>query len=163
MVPSRLRRALATGICAGLISLADATPSATITDCRTATVTDGDTLVLRCTASTYTVRLMEIDAPETAQAFGRRATRSLRALCTNVTVELAVAGHDRYGRTLARVRCRGRDASLHQVTTGHAWAFTRYLTDPTIAAAEHAARQARRGLWHTSNPEPPWEYRRRVK
>ncbi len=37
---------------------------------------------------------------------------------------------DRYGRTVARVECRGKDANADQVRSGMAWAYTQYQSDP---------------------------------
>jgi hypothetical protein len=66
---------------------------------------------------------------------------------------------DRYGRTVARVRCEGIDANAEQVRAGMAWAFTRYLRDPGIAALEVSARERRVGLWADASPVAPWEWR----
>jgi len=80
-------------------------------------------------------------------------------LCDGQLADVIPRGIDRYHRTLARVRCRGTDASLHQVDAGLAWAYTRYLTDPAIADAERVARAAAVGLWRAPEPMPPWEFR----
>lgn len=130
--------------------------------CRVESVHDGDTLTVSCAARVERVRLMEIDAPELRQPYGGRSAQSLRTLCLGAVAELDRGGVDRYGRTLARVRCDGIDASAHQVRRGAAWAFTRYLTDPHISALESEARAARRGLWSRPDPVPPWIFRRGV-
>ncbi|MBK7615641.1 MAG: thermonuclease family protein [Burkholderiales bacterium] len=113
-------------------------------------VTDGDTLKARCESDpepqTITIRLAEIDAPESHQAFGNRSKRSLSDLCFKKPAEVRPVTKDRYGRTVARVACDGQDASAYQVKQGMAWAFTLYLTDPVIKELEEAARGAREGL-----------------
>lgn len=131
-------------------------------------VTDGDTLTARCptqqAAHPYQqvkVRLAEIDAPESGQAFGRRSKEYLSRLCYKVEAVLRPTARDRYGRTIARVECRGRDANLAMVTAGLAWAYTRYQTDAAFPAAQRQARAARRGLWVDAHPMAPWEWRRK--
>lgn len=132
--------------------------------CFVVAVTDGDTLKTRCGEPGHfeqvTVRLAEIDAPEKKQAFGNRSKQALSDLCFNQIATVAPTTRDRYGRTVARVECAGKDASAEQVRNGMAWAFTRYLTDPEIARLEQAARRAGVGLWHDADPVPPWEWRR---
>ena len=67
---------------------------------------------------------------------------------------------DFYGRTVARVRCQGVDASQHQVQQGLAWAYTAYLKDPGVAIAEQLARDSGLGLWTDAEPTAPWLYRK---
>jgi endonuclease YncB( thermonuclease family) len=124
---------------------------------------DGDTLTARCADQTIKVRLSEIDAPEKAQAWGQRSKESLAALCFNKPAQIRTLNKDRYGRTVGRVFCDGVDANLEQVRSGMAWAYTRYLTDASVAEAEKSARTARLGLWSDPQPTPPWEWRRRSR
>lgn len=123
-------------------------------------VADGDTLTVLAGETPHKVRLAEIDAPEKRQAFGERAKQSLAALCFAQQAEVSPGKTDRYGRTVARVRCQGMDASLHQVQQGLAWAYTKYLTDPGIATAERLARDSGLGLWGDANQVPPWMFRK---
>lgn len=146
----------------GLLAMAGLAFGGTLAG-RVVGVADGDTLTVLVDQAPVKVRLAEIDAPEKRQAFGERAKQSLSDLCFNADAEVAVATTDRYGRSVARVRCNGTDASLYQVQRGLAWAYTRYLTDPAIAQAEHAARAAGAGLWADTDPTPPWLYRKGTK
>lgn len=123
-------------------------------------VADGDTLTVLADKTPHKIRLAEIDAPEKKQDFGERAKQSLAALCFGQRAEVSPGKTDRYGRTVARVRCQGMDASLHQVQQGLAWAYTAYLTDPGIARAEQLARDSGLGLWLGHEPTPPWLYRK---
>lgn len=131
--------------------------------CLVLAITDGDTLRLRCgepgAFQQVTVRLAEVDAPERGQPYARRSTASLAALCWGAVATVKGEKEDRYGRTVARVECRGKDASAEQVRIGMAWAFSRYLSDPTIKATEATARAAGAGLWGGVDPMPPWEWR----
>ncbi|MBS0414372.1 MAG: thermonuclease family protein [Proteobacteria bacterium] len=133
--------------------------------CLVVAIADGDTLTARCgepgTYQQVKVRLAEIDAPEKRQAFGNVSRQHLAALCFQVQATIRPQTTDRYGRTVARVECNGQDASLEQVRSGLAWAYTKYLTDPAVAQAETEARAAGRGLWSDPNPMPPWKWRHR--
>jgi len=121
---------------------------------------DGDTLTVLRDQEQIKVRLVEIDAPETGQAFGNRSKQSLSALCFNKQARLEDKGKDRYGRTLARVYCDGIDANAEQVRRGMAWVYDRYVTDSSLYALQGEAKEARRGLWIDAEPVPPWEWRR---
>ena len=131
-------------------------------------VADGDTLTARCGQpgryEQIKVRLAEIDAPEKAQPFGARSKESLSDLCYLQQAAIRPTAKDRYGRLVARVECRGRDANLEQVRVGMAWAYTQYQTDASFPQAEQSARTARLGLWRDPvAPVPPWQWRREVK
>ena len=123
-------------------------------------VSDGDTIKLRCGESAEeTVRLLQIDAPEKKQAFGRQAKEALSNLAYGKLVELERSGTDRYGRTVGRVSLEGVDLNLEMVRQGFAWCYRKYLTDPTCISIEDGARQHRRGLWVEPEPVPPWDFR----
>jgi len=129
--------------------------------CLVVAITDGDTLRARCDdRPVMTIRLAEIDAPEKAQAFGQASRQHLSDLCFQKRAEVSAKATDRYGRTVARLRCNGVDANAGQVQAGMAWAFTKYLTDPTIRQLEDEARRTHRGLWADAAPVAPWEWRR---
>ena len=123
-------------------------------------VSDGDTITVLRDRIQVKVRLLEIDAPEKAQAFGAKSKESLSEMCFGKTAELADKGKDRYGRTLARVTCDGVDANAEQVRHGMAWVYDRYVTDKSLYAVQEDAKAERRGLWHDDKPLPPWEWRK---
>lgn len=126
-------------------------------------VADGDTITVLRDREQVKVRLLEIDAPEKAQAFGNRSKQSLSDLCFNKTARLDDKGKDRYGRTLARVYCDGVDANAEQVRRGMAWVYDRYVTDRGLYSIQDEARAAKRGLWADNSPVPPWEWRRKKR
>lgn len=113
------------------------------------------------------MRVHGIDAPEKRQAFGERSRQSLAALCFQQQATIRTETRDRYGRTVARVECRGKDASLHQVEKGMAWHYVRYSKDERLREAELLARAGRTGLWAelgtAAEPVAPWEWRRHGK
>lgn len=124
-------------------------------------ISDGDTLTVRPDGSEQLrVRVAEIDAPESRQPFGAASKRSLSDLCFRERAEIRPQKRDRYGRTVARVTCRGQDASAHQVRSGMAWVFDRYASDRSLFQLQDDAKAAGRGLWSERTPVPPWEWRK---
>lgn len=132
--------------------------------CLVVAISDGDTLKARCGVSgayeQVTVRINEIDAPEKGQPFGQASKQALSTLCYMAVADIQTVTRDRYRRTVANVKCRDRDVAMHQVSSGMAWAYTKYLKDPELVAAETAARGQHRGLWADMKPIAPWEWRR---
>jgi len=127
-------------------------------------IADGDTLtVLNADQHTVKIRLTEIDAPESKQAFGTQSKQSLSDICFNKTIVVEDKGLDKYKRTLGRINCDGVDANAEQVKRGMAWAYRKYLTDQSIIALEATANAAAIGLWADKNPTPPWVFRHSKK
>ncbi len=127
-------------------------------------MSDGDTVTALKDGVEIKIRLVEIDAPEKAQAYGSASTNALTELCLNKLATLEEQGKDRYGRTLARVHCDGIDANAEQVRQGMAWVYRKYAPkDSPLYAVEDEAKAARRGLWVDAAPMPPWEWRRESK
>lgn len=90
--------------------------------CLVVAIADGDTLTCLTDAKQEVrVRLLEIDAPESNQAFGARSKQALSDLCFRVRAEIRSTGADQYGRTLGRVTCNGVDANAELVRLGMAW------------------------------------------
>jgi len=135
--------------------------------CLVVAISDGDTLTARCgqpgAYEQVKVRLAEIDAPEKAQPFGERSRQHLAQLCHRQIAGIRSIGRDRYGRTLARVECQGKDANAEQLRVGLAWVYDHYVTDRSLYELQDAARASGYGLWADRNPVPPWEWRRSTK
>jgi micrococcal nuclease len=86
------------------------------------------------------------DALEQKQPDGHRSRQSLIALCGGgAAAQVDGSRQDRNGRVLAHVRYNGLDAGAEQVAP--------------LYAVEAETRAARRGLWATLQPVPPWEWR----
>lgn len=125
-------------------------------------VTDGDTLWVRPAAggATIEIRLLDLDAPESCQRFGREARRALAQRVLNQPVAVQTAGQDDYQRTLARIRHRGEDVGGWLVREGYAWSSTFRGRPGRYEALEERARRERRGLWARANAEEPRSFRR---
>ena len=125
-----------------------AAPSATV-----ASVTDGDTLTL---TNGQRVRLLQIDAPESRECYGKEARSVLLRLApigSRVALETdpELDRVDRYGRLLRYVRRGATNVNVELVRRGAAAPYFfrgdrgRYA-DRLLRAAV-GAKAARRGLW----------------
>jgi len=133
-----------------------------------AAIIDGDTLAVRgriagkvfTSTAQITVRLLEVDTPETkhpskpVECFGAQATTFLSQIVpvgSTVWAVPDVERTDRYGRDLLYLwNANGAFVNLEIVRTGHGRAVLyepndRYITP--IRAAEAEAKTAKRGLW----------------
>lgn len=120
---------------------------------------DGDTITLRCgEGAPVRVRFANIDAPELHQAYGMQARDDLVSLIGDDPVSIESRAVDRYDRTIATVGNARGDLGLLLVEHGYAWCGMRPTR--TCREAMQAARDARRGLWTQTDPQPPWQWRR---
>ena len=129
--------------------------------CLVVAVSDGDTLTARCgrpgAYQQLKVRVAAIDAPELGQAHGQASRRQLVQLCMGERARIDPVERDRYGRTVAHVRCSDTDVATEQVRTGMAWVYTRYAAGrPQLAPLERLARASGTGLWAQRRPMAPW-------
>ena len=125
-------------------------------------VLDGDTIEILQEEKPVRIRLINIDAPEKKQPFGRWSTNQLKSLIAGQPVTVTYTQTDRYGRVLGRVvTTNGIEANRYMVQNGAAWVYDQYNTDPSLPALQREARAQKRGLWADSQPVPPWEWRHR--
>ncbi|ECK4215565.1 TPA: thermonuclease family protein [Escherichia coli] len=130
-------------------------------------VLDGDTIEIKTLPAKIVVyevpirvRLINIDAPEKKQPFGRWSTSQLKTLVAGKQVTVSYSHKDRYGRIIGHVfTTNGTDASRFMVQSGAAWVYERYNVDESLPALQREAQEQKRGLWADANPVPPWEWR----
>lgn len=92
-------------------------------------VSDGDTItVLDDNKQRHVIRLMGIDAPEKAQAFGQQSKKSLSDLVFDRDVSVTWFKKDRYGRTVGQVLVDDADVCLEQIKRGLAWHYKQHLS-----------------------------------
>ena len=130
-------------------------------------MSDGDTItVLDGSKQRHVIRLMGIDAPEKAQAFGQKAKQSLSDLVFDRDVSVIWFKRDRYLRKVGQVRLDDTEVCLEQIKRGLAWHYKQYQREQSeddrsrYADAEKEARNARIGLWVDDHPIEPSEFRR---
>lgn len=129
-------------------------------------VPDGDTItVLDTNKQRHVIRLMGIDAPEKAQAFGQMAKQSLSDLVFNKEVSVTWFKKDRYGRTIGQVFVDNTDVCLEQIMRGMAWHYKKYEREQSVedrsryAIAEEQARIPKMGLWIDVHPIEPSNFK----
>ena len=122
-------------------------------------VQDGDTFKLADNKTR--VRLWGIDAPEKGQPYADEARDRLKELCEKKAVRLEIKDTDQYGRKTAIVWLGSTNINLQLVKEGLAWHYAYFAPDAKdLAAAEKAARKARKGLWKDKNPINPYDFRK---
>ena len=129
-------------------------------------VSDGDTITLLDeTNQRRVIRLMGIDAPEKAQAFGQTSKESLNELVFNKEVSVTWFKKDRYGRTVGQVYVDDTDVGIEQIKRGLAWHYKQYEREQSVedrtryADAEKEARITSMGLWIDLHPQEPSNFR----
>ncbi|WJH24365.1 thermonuclease family protein [Pseudarthrobacter defluvii] len=150
----------ATGLVAGSFAAGAAANAGTGTVVR---VVDGDTLVVSINNGDHTIRLLNIDTPETkdpnqpVECLGPEASKYLEGLLpkgTQVRLEFDAERHDKYGRTLAGVFTADGslvNAKIAQQGLGIPVEYggnRKFL--PPVQAAYEEARAAKSGLFSES-------------
>lgn len=141
--------------------------------------TDGDTIQVESGGAKIKVRLYGVDAPETekknrktnkinkpGQPFGEKSWALLEQKVGGRTVQLEILNIDRYRRNVAIVRVGNRDINREMIAEGAAWAYKQYLERPYASeylSSEKQARRERKGLWQQVNPQPPWDFRKKLR
>ena len=86
--------------------------AAEILEGRVVGVHDGDTVTLLMAGNQQLkIRLAQIDAPESDQAFGQRSKQSLSDMVFNKTIKVEKETIDKYGRTVGTIFVDGLDAN----------------------------------------------------
>ena len=111
----------------------------------------------------YRIRLNDIDAPESKQAFGNKSKENLKNYIYQKDVVIDYESTDRYGRILGTIYYQNKDINLQQVKDGYAWVYKQYSNKQNYIKAEREARSSKKGLWRDNNPAEPWEYRKQKK
>lgn len=138
-----------------------------VVTCKITSVHDGDSMRVRCPGhkNTIPIRLEQIDAPETDQAYGLKSRDYLRGLCVRgKQAKIHKSDIDMYDRVIARVYCNGIDVNAEMVKTGNAWVYEYYATDKSLFALQKKAQQQKLGLWNSQKKVvAPWDFRYQQK
>ncbi len=134
------------------------------TQCIAVKVSDGDTFTCKGTYQRLIqVRLADIDAPESGQAYGNQARKKLNSLIYKKTVRLTNERQDKYGRVVATVFSGSLNVNLAMIEQGYAWHYERYSNNAEYAAAMQQAQAKKRGLWADKGRIiKPEQWRRKV-
>lgn len=105
------------------------------------------------------IRLQDVDCPEFEQPHGLESLKTTKDLVLNKTITANLNHHDRYNRNLAIVVLPdGRVLNEELIKRGSCWVYSRE-NNPALRELEAKARRSSIGLWATSSPQPPWEFR----
>ncbi len=122
-------------------------------------VIDGDTIeLLSASNERVRVRFYGIDAPESNQAYGKKAKEFLASLIAGKQVIVKTTQKDKYKRTLGIVELDGKDINKEMVANGFAWAYV-YYSDKYLSE-QRSAQAAKLGLWQDNHPIEPYEWRK---
>ncbi|KAL5799693.1 hypothetical protein ACOSQ3_032784 [Xanthoceras sorbifolium] len=114
-------------------------------------------------ARKYRIRLRGIDAPESSMPYGKEAKAELVKIVQGKCLRVLVYGEDRYGRCVGDIHCNGKFVQELMLKKGCAWHYSAYDQRQELAKWEKQAREKRIGLWGSSNPEKPWEWRKKKR
>ncbi|KAG7565887.1 Staphylococcal nuclease (SNase-like) OB-fold [Arabidopsis suecica] len=111
-------------------------------------------------AKKFRIRLSGIDSPESKMPYGKEAHDELLKMVEGKCLKVLVYTEDRYGRCVGDIYCNGKFVQEVMLKKGLAWHYVAYDKRAELAKWENEARQKRIGLWASSNPEKPWEWRK---
>lgn len=126
-------------------------------------VQDGDSVVLCCdNGKKFTVRLLDIDAPERYQPYAETSKQQLHDMLEGEPLMLVGSKYDKYGRRLAVIEADGVNVNDKMVETGAAWVW-RYSKNRQMKALQQEAREDERGLWDLpeAQRQDPWLWRQK--
>lgn len=124
-------------------------------------VIDGDSIKAKDKeGKEYEIQIEGTDAPESKQAYGKEATEALRAMLADHPIRVTWRKKDNFERLLAQVYVGEKHINSDMIRDGHAWHFKRYNKSEMLAECETEAKTEKRGLWGTTNPQAPWDYRK---
>ena len=135
---------------------------------------DGDTCTITLTSgAAMTIRLAGIDAPEVmggvdgkGQPLGTDARDLLSSLVRGKNVQVREIEKDPYGRTVGEFYVNGELQNIKLVQAGLAEAYkwaTNVVDKKAYAAAENAARSAKKGIWALGDYTSPSDFRKADK
>lgn len=136
-------------------------------------ISDGDTVTLLDNSNVqHKIRLWGIDAPEKKQDYGAKAKEHLSDLIFGEYVHVTSKGKDRYGRILGIIYLENpsvdKDGHLslemininyEMVKSGFAWKY-KYTSSKELQKLQQEAKDKKKGLWNSSNPMNPIEFRK---
>jgi len=147
-------------LCA-MVFLASETVLAKEFDARVVAVMDGDTVMVIHNGKKIRIRLLNIDAPESAQPFGKESRQALLERVLKKQVHVNSRAMDAYGRMVAEISVDGHNVNEEQVRSGMAWEYSHFHRDKRYLALQREAQNSHRGLWGASvRPIQPEQWRK---
>jgi len=127
-------------------------------------IKDGDTIVVLLEGNIQkTLRLAEVDCPESGQPFGKNAKQYTSDQVFGKQITFTPTEEDRYGRTIAKIYYDGKYLSEEIIKAGFGWWYFKYSKDKNLGDLQKIAMANNLGLWQDKNAIAPWDYRQQVR
>ena len=128
-------------------------------------IKDGDTiLVLLENKTQKTLRLAEVDCPESGQPFGKNAKDFTSSQVFGKIISFVETDQDRYGRTIAKVYYdNGKYLSKEIIKNGLGWFYFKYSNNKELEKLHYDAKEKKLGLWQDIKAISPYEWRQLQK
>ena len=124
-------------------------------------IKDGDTIVILLhDKSQKTLRLAEVDCPESGQPFGKNAKQFTSSQVFSKNIQFIETNIDQYGRTIAKVYYDNKYLSEEIIKNGYGWWFFKYSKNIKLRELQNYAMSNKIGLWSDPNAIAPWEWRK---
>lgn len=126
-------------------------------------IIDGDSLLIVSGRKTIEVRLYGVDCPEFNQPFSNEGKVLVRKLVYGKKVLIQPEYYDSYKRLVAIVKYEDKTLNSELVEAGLAWVYPYYCRKKICeswARMEESAKNEKRGMWSTTDPIPPWKWKR---
>ncbi|WP_313101542.1 thermonuclease family protein [Epilithonimonas sp.] len=124
-------------------------------------IKDGDTVVVLLEGNIQkTLRLAEVDCPESGQAFGKNAKQFTSDQVFGKQITFVQTDEDRYGRTIAKIYYDNKYLSAEIIKAGFGWWYFYFSKDKNLGKLQDEAKAQKLGLWSDPNAVSPWEYRK---
>lgn len=107
-----------------------------------------------------TLRLAEVDCPESKQAFGKKAKEFTSNEVGNKIVSYKIISTDRYGRYIAKIFYDNKYLSEEIIKNGFGWHYKKYSKSKKLSDLEVNARKLKIGLWADKKPIEPYMFRK---
>ncbi len=126
-------------------------------------IKDGDTVVILEKNNTQkTLRLAEVDCPESKQPFGKNAKQFTSSKIFGKQIIYYPVQKDRYQRIIAKVYFdNGKYLSEELIKNGLGWWYSKYSKNENLGEFQSIAKSKNIGLWSDKNSIAPWEWRRK--
>jgi endonuclease YncB( thermonuclease family) len=128
-------------------------------------IKDGDTILILLENKTQkTLRLAEVDCPESGQPFGKNAKDFTSSQVFGKIISFVETDQDRYGRTIAKVYYdNGKYLSKEIIKNGLGWFYFKYSNNKELEKLHYDAKEKKLGLWQDIKAISPYEWRQLQK
>lgn len=128
-------------------------------------IKDGDTVVALLEGNIQkTLRLAEVDCPESKQPFGNIAKQFTSSQIFGKSIIFYPTDTDRYGRTIAKIFYdNNKYLSAEIIKAGLGWWYYQYSDNKDLGKMQDIAKANGLGLWNDRNAISPYEWRQSQK